>query len=206
MITANIELLTKVRDMGAQSLSDAEVLAITLDIPTGEARDKLWEHQSLMGALHSTETPLKQYALAQCSLELSRRYILDKMKKGKMLNDPAIAKDFAAMTLKGEDSEKFMCIFTDNRHRVISSDVMFHGTIDGASVYPREVVRRALHHNAAAVILAHNHPSGIAEPSPADERITQKLKDALHLIDVRVLDHIVVGGDQCVSMAERGLM
>ena len=99
----------------------------------------------------------------------------------------------------------FSCVFLDNRHRVIEYEELFHGTIDGASVYPREVVRQAIHHNAAAVILAHNHPSGVAEPSQADERITQRLKEALALVDVRVLDHFVIG-DQVVSFVERGLL
>ena len=101
--------------------------------------------------------------------------------------------------------EVFACLFLDNRHRVIQFEELFRGTIDSASVHPREVVRRCLFHNAAAVIFAHNHPSGIAEPSQSDERITQKLKDALQLIDVRVLDHFVVG-DTVVSFAERGLL
>ena len=107
--------------------------------------------------------------------------------------------------LRDSPHEIFAVLFLDQRHRVIKFEEMFQGTIDGANVYPREVVKKALHHNAAAVILAHNHPSGVAEPSQSDERITQRLKDALALVDIRVLDHFVIG-DDIVSFAERGLL
>ena len=127
------------------------------------------------------------------------------MRRGDPLSDPDAERYYLTAKLRDYRSEVFACLFLDNRHRVIQYEEMFHGTIDGASVHPREVVRRALHHNAAAVIFAHNHPSGVAEPSQADERITQKLKDALHLIDVRVLDHFVIG-DSVVSFAERGML
>ena len=102
--------------------------------------------------------------------------------------------------------EVFAVLFLDNRHRVIAFEEMFRGTIDGASVHPREVVRRSLQHNAAALILCHNHPSGVAEPSQADRRITARLSDALGLIDVRVLDHLIIGDQECCSMARRGLL
>ncbi|WP_419606150.1 JAB domain-containing protein, partial [Thiolapillus sp.] len=103
-------------------------------------------------------------------------------------------------------AEVFACLFLDNRHRIIAFEELFQGTIDGASVYPREVVRRCLHHNAAAVIFSHNHPSGVAEPSHADEQITLRLREALALIDIRVLDHVIVGSDSSTSLAERGLL
>ncbi|MCG6507504.1 DNA repair protein RadC, partial [Vibrio parahaemolyticus] len=106
--------------------------------------------------------------------------------------------------LRDRQREAFYILFLDNQHRVIRDEVLFEGTIDAASVYPREVVKRALHHNAAALILAHNHPSGVAEPSQADRRITQRLTDALALVDIRVLDHFVVGDGDVVSFAERG--
>ena len=108
--------------------------------------------------------------------------------------------------MRGYPYEVFSCLFLDNRHRVIEFEELFRGTIDGASVHPREVVQRALYHNAAALILAHNHPSGVAEPSSADRRITQRLKEALALVEIRVLDHFIVGEGQPVSMAELGLM
>ena len=104
------------------------------------------------------------------------------------------------------EAEAFGCLFLDNRHRLIAFEILFHGTVDGASVHPREVVKRALEHNSAAVIFAHNHPSGVAEPSQADELITRRLRDALALVDIRVLDHVIVGLERCVSFAERGLL
>ena len=121
------------------------------------------------------------------------------------LSSPADSRAYVKLQLAAYPHEVFACLFMDNRNRVIAFDKLFRGTIDGASVYPREVVKAALKHNAAAVIFAHNHPSGVAEPSAADEQITKRLKDALALIDVRVLDHLVVGED-VISFAERGLL
>lgn len=115
-------------------------------------------------------------------------------------------KNYCVLKLAEKESEVFSCLFLDNRHRLIKFEEMFHGTIDGAKIYPREVVKAALRHNAAAVIFAHNHPSGLPEPSRADEIITKRLNDALALVDVRVLDHIIVGGRDTVSFAERGLL
>ena len=119
---------------------------------------------------------------------------------------PTDVKTFLALRLADLKAEVFAVLFLDNRHRMLAFEPMFNGTIDGATVHPREVVRRAIEHNAAAVILSHNHPSGVAEPSQADQRITQRLTEALKLIDVRVIDHIVVGSDETVSFAERGLI
>lgn len=121
------------------------------------------------------------------------------------LTSPNMVKQFLQMQIVNEKAEKFCCLFLDNRNKVIAFDTLFTGTIDGASVYPREVVRAAINHNAAAVIFAHNHPSGESTPSNADKNITNRLKDALTLIDVRVLDHIVVG-NECTSFAEQGLI
>jgi len=131
--------------------------------------------------------------------------LLKAVRRGDSLCSPQATRDFLLMELKQEKAEVFAVLFLDNRNRVISFDRMFNGTIDGASVYPREVVRRALEHNAAAVMFAHNHPSGVAEPSRADEMITKRLKAALELVDIRVLDHMIVG-DEIVSFAERGLL
>ncbi|MES9956979.1 MAG: DNA repair protein RadC [Sedimenticola sp.] len=118
---------------------------------------------------------------------------------------PEDSKCYARLQLAEHEQEIFAAMFLDNRHRLIAFDRLFYGTVDGATVHPREVVKAALKHNAAAVIFAHNHPSGVAEPSQADQRITTRLKDALALVDVRVLDHLVVG-DSTVSFAERGLL
>ncbi|MES9844134.1 MAG: DNA repair protein RadC [Candidatus Sedimenticola sp. 6PFRAG5] len=125
--------------------------------------------------------------------------------KGQTFSSPEDSKNYARLQLAELEQEVFCAMFLDNRHRLISFQKMFNGTIDGATVHPREVVKAALRHNAAAVIFAHNHPSGVAEPSQADQRITTRLKDALALVDVRVLDHLVVG-DSVVSFAERGLL
>jgi DNA repair protein RadC len=122
------------------------------------------------------------------------------------LTNPEAVKNYLATQFAGLEHEIFACLFLDNRHRVIRYEELFRGTIDGCSVHPREVVKAALTANAAAVILAHNHPSGVAEPSRADTQLTKRLTDALGLVDIRVLDHLVVGGAETVSFAERGLI
>lgn len=140
-------------------------------------------------------------------IDLAKKLVSNQLLlSNKPLTSPSETKDFLALHLGDLEHETFTVIFLDNRHRIIAIDQMFRGTIDGASVYPREVVKEALKHNAAAVILAHNHPSGVAEPSISDKNITQRLKDALNLIDVRVLDHFVFGSRDVVSFAERGLL
>ena len=127
---------------------------------------------------------------------------------GEPLTSPALVRQFLHLKLCALEHELFAVLFLDNKHRLISYQEMFRGTIDGASVHPREVVKEALRHNAAAIIMAHNHPSGVAEPSQADVRITERLKEALSLVDVRVLDHLVIGHEACdaASFAERGLL
>jgi len=145
-------------------------------------------------------SPAEQDIIEQAKAILDKR-----IRHGEAMSTPAQTQDFLRLELSQEKAEVFGVLFLDNRHRVISFDRMFNGTIDGASVYPREVARRALEHNAAAVILAHNHPSGITDPSEADKQITMRLKDTLALIDVRVLDHIIVG-DNTISFAEMGLI
>jgi len=136
---------------------------------------------------------------------MGRRHSRESIKRGNVFTSPAETREYLSMQLRDRLQEVFACLFLDNRHRLITFEELFYGTIDGASVHPREVVRSAIQHNAAALILAHNHPSGIAEPSQADQQITRRLRDALELVDVRVLDHIIVG-DECVSFAERGLI
>nr|WP_256449838.1 DNA repair protein RadC [Candidatus Nitrotoga sp. 1052] len=119
---------------------------------------------------------------------------------------PQVVKDYLRLVLGGRQQEVFMVLFLDAQHRLIASEELFHGTLTQTSVYPREVVKRALIHNAAAVMLSHNHPSGVAEPSSADRSLTEALKQALGLVDVRVLDHIVIGEQEALSFAERGLI
>lgn len=133
---------------------------------------------------------------------LSHRFKL----KRTTLNSPATVKDYLRLTLADREHEVFAAVYLDTHHRVIATEELFRGTLSQASVYPREVVKRALHHNCAAVIFAHNHPSGVAEPSKSDELLTNQLKQALTLIDIRVLDHFIVAGAQCLSFAERGLI
>lgn len=209
----------KLMSRGAPALSDAELLAIFLRVgvkgktAVDLSRELLQEFGSLRQLFDADAKKfcathgmgVAKYVQLQAVLEMSRRYLAEKLQRGDPLDDPDAVRFYLTSRLRDSRFEVFACLFLDNRHRVIEYEELFNGTIDGASVYPREVVRRALHHNAAAVIFAHNHPSGIAEPSQADERITQRLKDALHLIDVRVLDHFVIG-DQVVSFAERGLL
>ncbi len=202
---------------GAHALSDAELLAIFLrtgvhgKTAVDLARDLLREFGGLRALLQADRRRFcrskglgdAKYAQLQAVLEMARRHLAEGLARGEVMRDPRVTRDFLHARLRDRAHEVFACLFLDTRHRVIAFEELFRGTIDGASVHPREVVRRALDHNAAALILAHNHPSGIAEPSEADRHITQRLKDALALVDVRVLDHVVVG-DETVSLAERG--
>lgn len=139
-------------------------------------------------------------------LETALKIVSTKLVRGDRLESPSATRQYLSLRFASLEHEVFSCLWLDNRHRVIACDELFRGTIDGASVHPREVVKRALAQNAAAVILAHNHPSGVAEPSQADELITQRLREALAIVDIRVLDHLIVAGAQVVSMAERGVL
>ena len=209
----------KLLQRGASVLTDAELLAIFLrtGVKGKTAVDLARELLDAFGGLRPLlKAERKTFCLAnglgeakfaqlQAALEMGRRHLHETVKRDGALHNPQDTRAFLTMQLRDKASEVFACLFLDNRHRVIVFEELFQGSIDGASVHPREVVKRALHHNAAAVILAHNHPSGVAEPSQADERITQRLKAALALIDVRVLDHFIVG-DDVVSFVERGLL
>lgn len=208
----------KLLNTGPQALSDAELLAIFLR--TGSrgqnavelARCLITEFGSLRGLLGAPQQRLRRArglgpaktAQLQAVLELARRHMGENLRRDSVLKAPDDTRQFLIARLCDRLCEVFTCLFLDTRLRVISCEDLFHGTINSASVHPREVVRRALHHNAAAVILAHNHPSGVAEPSPADRRITRQLIEALGMFDVRVLDHLVVGDRDAVSFAERG--
>lgn len=145
-------------------------------------------------------------ATAEQILEAARQAIERKMQRGTSFTSPAAVKEYLRAKLAGFEHEVFAVLFMDTHHRLIEYAEMFRGTIDGASVYPREVVKEALRHNAAAVIVSHNHPSGNPEPSGADKALTQRLKEALALVDVRVLDHVIVGGSNATSFAEHGLL
>ena len=139
-------------------------------------------------------------------VEAALRIVGTALARSDALESPAATRRYLAIRFSDLEHEVFCVLFLDNRHRVIACEDLFRGTIDGASVHPREVVKQALAHNAAAVILAHNHPSGVAEPSQADELITARLKDALALVDIRVLDHLIVAAGKVASLAERGLL
>jgi DNA repair protein RadC len=147
-----------------------------------------------------------KYAQLQAVLEMSRRHLAERLRRESALESPQAVRDYLKARLRHEPHEVFACLFLDSKHRVLAFEVLFHGSIDGASVYPRQVVKRALAHNAAALILTHNHPSGVAEPSQADRQLTKRLQDALALVDVRVLDHFIVGDGEPLSLAERGWM
>lgn len=210
----------KLLEHGAAVLSDAELLAIFLRTGTRGmtavdlARDLLNRFGGLRGLLEADRKDFcashglgtAKYAQLQAALEISRRHLLATLRRGDALTSPDATRRYLAARLRGADREVFACLFLDNRHRVLAYEELFFGTIDGATVHPREVVKRTLALNAAAVILAHNHPSGVAEPSRADEQITRRLREALSLVDVRILDHIVVGDGEMVSLAERGLI
>ncbi|MCK9529255.1 MAG: DNA repair protein RadC [Gammaproteobacteria bacterium] len=209
----------KLLERGPEALSDAELLAIFLrtgvrgKTAVDLAREVLAGFGSLRRLLEADATSFcsrpglgeAKYVQLQATLELARRHLHATLERGDVLTSPDATRRYLSARLRDKPQEVFAVLFLDNRHRVLAFEELFHGTVDGASVHPREVVRRVLAHNAAAVILAHNHPSGVAEPSRADEAITRRLKDALALVDVRVLDHIVVGEDM-VSFAERGLL
>ena len=145
-------------------------------------------------------------SVLQALPELARRYYEQALTTGEPIRSPGDTEAFLLARLRDLPHEMFCCIYLDNRHRILAFEELFRGTIDGTSVYPREVVKQALGFNAAAVILAHNHPSGVAEPSQADERITRRLKSALELVDIRLLDHLVVGDGVTTSLASRGLL
>lgn len=205
---------------GADALSDAELLAIFLR--TGRpgqtavdlARTLLVDFGGLRLLLEADLDrfcargglgPAK-FAQLQAVLEMGRRHLWERLQRGDPLGSPEDTRRFLQARLRGHLCEVFSCLFLDNRHRVIAFEELFRGTIDAASVYPREVVRRALEHNAAALIVAHNHPSGVAEPSRADQILTHRLRESLALVDIRLLDHFVVGDGEVVSLAERGMM
>jgi DNA repair protein RadC len=211
---------------GARQLTDAELLAVlfgsgcrgasAVDVGSRLLR----EFGSLRGLLladrpacsnrpgrgHKAGLGHRRFGLLQAALEITRRHYQQEVAAGPVLESPRATRDFLIAQLRDRPYEVFCCLYVDNRHRLIAFEELFRGTIDGASVHPREVIRQALSRNAAAVILAHNHPSGVPEPSQADELITMRLKDALGLVDIRLLDHLIVGDARCVSLAERGLV
>jgi DNA repair protein RadC len=208
----------KLLNQGPQSLTDAELLAIFLRTGTQgmnvlELSDYLIKDFGSLRSLFSAKEDQfcshkglgqAKYVQLQAVLEMTQRYLAETLQRGDALTSPEQTKLYLSGLLRDKHREEFYILFLDNQHRVICAESLFQGTIDAASIYPREVVKRSLEHNAAALILAHNHPSGVAEPSQSDRRITRRISDALALVDIRVLDHFVVGDGEVVSFAERG--
>jgi DNA repair protein RadC len=205
---------------GAQSLSDAELLAIFLrtGIPGKSAVDVARDMIKVFGSLKAILTAScndfcdipglgpGKYALLQAVTELAQRCLQEKMLREDVFANSGVTRRFVQSKLCRRGREVFLCLFLDNQNRLIAQEELFLGTIDGASVHPREVVKQALYHNAAALIFAHNHPSGVAEPSQADISITQRLKRLLEEVDIRTLDHLIVGDGEVNSLAEKGLI
>jgi len=210
----------KLLNLGAAALSDAELLAIFLRTGTKGnsavdlSRDMISRFGDLRGVLRADQREFCQlpglgetkFAQLQAVLEIGRRYLAVEMQRGNVLDSPQVTRNYLKLKLGHLGYEVFACLFLDNQHQIIRFEEMFRGTLDGASVYPREVLKRALELEAKALIFAHNHPSGIAEPSSSDCTLTQKLQEALQLVEIRVLDHFIVGDGELVSFAERGLL
>lgn len=207
-------------NVGAENLSDAELLAIMFGNGTkgksalDVARDLLTHFKCLRDLFTADyqnfcKQPglgLAKYTQLQASIELSRRFLQEGIDRDDALTQSYRVKNFLMAKLTHHQQEVFACLFLDNNFKTICFEKLFYGTINCATVHPREVVKRALHHNAAAVIIAHNHPSGTTEPSQADRSITKQLTQALALMDIQLLDHFVIGGNQVMSFAEQGLL
>ena len=206
---------------GAAALSDAELLAIFLRVgvkgksAVDLARELIGRFGSLNHLFAASQDDFSaipgmgpaKYAQLQAVLEMSRRALAEAMKQSNAMSTPGVVRDYLRLHLAGLAHEVFFALWLDAQNHLITSEELFRGTLTQTSVYPREVVKKALWHNAAAVVLAHNHPSGVCEPSSADEFLTRELKQALALVDVRVLDHFIVAGQsQPLSFAERGLI
>ena len=211
---------SKLRKLGPAALSDAELLTVLLQagLPSGPALEiscrLLARYGGLRQLLHAERQMLaRESGIGDARLatlgalpELARRYFEETLPRGEAIRSPADTETFLLARLRDRPHEVFCCLYLDNRHRVLKFEELFRGTIDGTSVYPRELVKQALAVNAAAIILAHNHPSGVAEPSQADERITRRVKSALELVDIRLLDHLIIGDGISTSLASRGLL
>ncbi|CAG0943783.1 hypothetical protein GPROT2_02281 [Gammaproteobacteria bacterium] len=205
---------------GPTQLSDAELLAVMLGrgvrgtSAVDLARSLLATFGGIRGVLNASLDDLQalhgvgpgKAAALVAARECCCRYLQEKLAPGRAIRSPADSREFLLARLRDRPHEVFCCLFLDNRHRVLAFEELFQGTIDNTTVYPREVVRQVLRRNAAAVILAHNHPSGVAEPSEADQLITRRIRGALELIDVRLLDHFVIGDGVCTSLAGRGML
>ena len=210
----------KLLQKGVAALSDTELLAIFLRTGIAGksavdlARELLFHFGSLTNIFAANQTSLCQlpgmgiakYSQLQAVLEMARRALGEELKNGNAMNSPELVRNFLRLSLENKQHEVFIGIFLDAKNHTIATEELFSGTLTQASVYPREVIKRALYHNAAAIIFAHNHPSGVAEPSHADKILTQSLKQALAMIDVKVLDHFIIGNGTAMSFAEHDLI
>jgi DNA repair protein RadC len=205
---------------GIETMPDAELVALFLQSQQhpqqalATAVALLEQFGTIRGIIRASITELQviagvcEHSAKRLSgiQELSCRYFQQQLVPGTTIQSPTDSRQYLIARLRDKPQEVFCALFLDNRHRVLAFEELFFGTIDATTVYPREILRRALHRNAAAIILAHNHPSGVAEPSAADQNITRRIRDALELIDVRLLDHFVIGDGSCVSLAARGML
>ncbi len=219
-LPAEVRPREKLLAKGAESLTNSELLAIFLRTGVcgmnvielaGHLLNDFGSLRALMQANLEQFCQRKglgsaKFAQLQAVLELSRRHLCESIPKNEALTSSSATAKYLSAKLRDRPRETFLVLYLDNQHRPMRDEILFEGTINAASVYPREVVRRALELGANAVILAHNHPSGIAEPSAADKKITIRISDALALVDIRVLDHMVIGDGEVVSFAERGLI
>ena len=210
----------KLLENGAASLSDAELLAIFLRVgvvgksAVDLARDLLTQFGSLNGIFAASEAQLSQvhgigsskYVQLQAIFEMSRRALNEQLQQADVLNSPQAVRDYLVLKLGSLAKEVFLVLFLDTQNRLLATEEMFSGSLSVTNVYPREIIKRALHHNAASVIFAHNHPTGVAQQSQADELLTKALKQALDMVDVKVLDHFIVAGNQTLSFSQKGLL
>lgn len=210
----------KLLERGSQALTDAELLAIFLRVgrkgvnAIDMARELISHFGGLGPLLMADQTTFctakglgpAKYCQLQATLELSKRYLEEQLCSDYVFDSPDRVKDYLAIQMRDYQREVFVALLLDTRHRLIEFNELFKGTIDAASIYPRELAKLALHKNAAAVIVAHNHPSGSAEPSAADIEITNSLKNVLEILDIRLLDHFIIGKGEVVSLANRGVM
>lgn len=210
----------KLLERGPEALSDAELLAIFLrtgcagKTAVDLARELILRFGGLRPLMEASQKDfcsalglgIAKYTQLQAVMEMARRHLSEAMRQGELLNSAAAARHYLRAQLRHRRQEVFAVLYLNSQHRLLVYKEHFYGTIDGASVYPREVVKEALAQNAAAVIVAHNHPSGVAEPSQADIRITERLARALELVDVRLLDHFIIGDTDEVSFAQQGLL
>jgi len=215
-----VTLRSKVLNETARSLSESELLAVLLQTGSRSrpaldlSRALLARFGGLRKLLNAERRTLAaengvgeaRLAILLVLPELARRYFEETLPRGEAIRSPADTETFLLARLRDRPHEVFCCLYLDNRHRVLCFEELFRGTIDGTSVYPREIVKQALAVNAAAIILAHNHPSGVAEPSQADERITRRIRSALELVDIRLLDHLIIGDGTSISLASRGML